>query len=92
MHSKPILMRPDEAMPIKRAASHAGKHICTIRRWVEQYGIGRQSGKHATVEVTRIGLDMVLQGDFEALELLRAGERNHPDVVRYFDFAGLPAS
>lgn len=87
---KPVLMRADEILNIKRAASHARRNEKTIRIWVRQYGIGRQSCAGGPVEVSRIALDMVLHGDMDALEKLREGERGDPDVARYFNFAGLP--
>lgn len=83
-----VLMRRDDICDVKTAVHEAGKSMKTIRRWVRQYGIGRHAGHGAPIEISRIGLLMVLQGDFEALELLRDGDRSHPDVLRYIREVG----
>jgi len=83
-------MLADEVLLIGRAAHHARRNERTIRRWVKAYGIGRHSSRTAPLEISRPALDMVLHGDFVTLERLRANERSHPDVARYFDLAGLP--
>ncbi|WP_378944416.1 hypothetical protein [Mesorhizobium sp. ANAO-SY3R2] len=85
-----ILSRPGETLRIEQAAHHATRNTKTIRRWCFLYGIGRQAGPNAPLEIHRVALDMVLHGDFDALELLRQGRRDHEDVARYFDLAGLP--
>lgn len=87
----PILSRRDELMDVKTAADYAGRSDKTIRLWCRDYGIGRQSGPSATFEVNMIGLEMVLHGDFAALEMLRAGDRMAPEVRRYLDHIGLAA-
>lgn len=87
---RPILMLADEILLIGRASDYARRNERTIRRWVKAYGIGRHSSRTAPLEISRPALDMVLHGDFETLELLRANERSHPDVARYFELAGLP--
>lgn len=88
-HPRPILIRQDEIMNAARAAAHAKRNVKTIRQWCKVYGIGRQSLGGGPLEVSRIGLDMVLHGDMEALEKLRDGKRDDPDVIRYFHFAGV---
>lgn len=88
---RPVLMRPDDICDLKFAAHYSRKNIKTIRRWVKTYGIGRQSSPQAPVEISRIALEMVLQGDWEALELLRVGKRSEPSVLLYLDFVGVPA-
>ncbi|MEC5322758.1 hypothetical protein [Aurantimonas sp. A3-2-R12] len=85
----PILMRPDECLNIKRAADHARKCDRTIRRWIKQHGIGRQSADGGPYDVSLPALEMVMHGDLDALELLRAGHRSLPEVRRYFEFLGL---
>ena len=87
----PILSRRDELVDVKTAADHAGRSDKTIRLWCREYGIGRQSGVGATFEINLIALEMVLHGDFQALEMLRAGDRMAPEVRRYLDFIGLAA-
>lgn len=86
---KSILMRPDEIINLKTAADYAKKDHSTIRRWCKRFGIARQAGRNSPLDISAVGLEMVLYADYEALELLRAGERNHPDVVRYFDHLGI---
>jgi hypothetical protein len=87
---KAVLMRRDEICDVKTAAYEAGRSVKTIRAWAEMYGIGRQSSPTSPIEISRIGLLMVLQGDFQALELLRNGERSHSDVLRYIREVGVP--
>lgn len=82
-------MRPGEVLSLKRAADHAGRDDSTLRRWAKIHGIARQAGRNARLKFSAPGLEMVLQGEFDALEHLRAGRRNHPDVVRIFDHLGL---
>ena len=88
-HPQPILIRADEVMNVDRAAQHARRNPKTIRIWCRRFGIGRQSCDGGPMEVSRIGLEMVLHGDTEALELLRSGDRSSKEVIRYFDFAGI---
>lgn len=87
--ARSVLMRPDEVRDIKSAADYAGRDDRTIRRWAKRYGIGRQSGPGAPIEISLPALDMVLHGEWEALEKLRAGDRSNPDVIRIFDHIGL---
>jgi hypothetical protein len=89
--SVPLHIQPDEVMTVTAAAAHAGKCEKTIRRWIADYGIARQSMRKAPHQVSRIALDMVIHGDWPALERLRAGDRNHRLVQWYRQFAGLPA-
>lgn len=89
-HPWPILMRKDDIILMKRAEDHAGKTDKTIRNWCRQYGIGRQSCPGAPIEISAPALEMVLEGDMIALELLREGNRTHPRVKRYFDHLGIP--
>ena len=86
----PILMKPDECINIKRAADHARKCDRTIRRWIDNHGIGRQSVGGGPWDVSMPALEMVMHGDLAALEKLRAGQRSAPEVRRYFEFLGLP--
>ena len=87
---RPILMKPDETLDVKSAADHAGRNDKTIRRWCSEFGIGRRPLSGGQYEVSLPGLEMVMHGDAEALELLRAGDRSAPAVRRYFDLLGLP--
>ena len=87
----PVLMKPDDATNIARAAYSVGVSEKTVRRWFKSYRIGRQSSRSAPIQISLPATHMVAAGDIEALELLRAGERNHPVVRRYLDFLGIPA-
>lgn len=87
----PVLMRPDEIWRVDQAAHYAQRDPKTIRRWCKEFGIGRQAGSNAPLEISRVALEMVLQGDSAALELLREGKRTHAAVQRYFDHIGLRA-
>lgn len=69
--ARSVLMRPDEVRDIKSAADYAGRDDRTIRRWAKHYGIGRQSGPGAPIEISLPALEMVLHGEWEALEKLR---------------------
>lgn len=83
-------MRRDEVISIKRAAAHAGRSVDTIRRWYHDHGIGRQAGASAPVEISIIGLEIVIHGDWAALDAYLAGDRGSVLVMRYFDHLGLP--
>lgn len=85
----PILVRPEEALNVKRACDMAGQTDKTIRTWCKKYGIGG-SMPGAPLKISAPGLKMVQHGDVAALELLRAGKRSHPRVKRYFDDVGVP--
>ncbi|MCD1644803.1 hypothetical protein [Aurantimonas coralicida] len=86
----PVLMRRDEVICIKRAAHHARRSDRTIRRWIKQHGIGRQSAGGGPYDVSLPALEMVIHGDLDALEILRSGQRSVPMVRRYLEFLGLP--
>jgi len=86
----PILFDHAEAVEIKEAAHRVRRSEKTVRRWVSRYGIGRQAGDRAPIEVCVVALVMVEHGDFPSLELLRAGRRDAPEVQRYLNHLGLP--
>lgn len=87
---RPVLMKRDDVINLERAAFQAKRSTDTIRRWCRKHAIARQSCPNAPLEISAIGLEMVLHNDLEALELLRQGQRSHPDVQRYIDHLGLP--
>ncbi|WP_245509783.1 hypothetical protein [Rhizobium leguminosarum] len=87
----PILMRRSDIIALKTAVDRSGKSDRTIRNWCRFFGIGRQSSPGAPLEISAPALEMVLHGDLEALEMLRAGDRSGHQVRRYFDHLGLPA-
>jgi hypothetical protein len=86
----PVLMRPAEVLSLHRAAVHAKKSEVQIRRWCKRYGISRQQTQTSPHEISLVALEMVLHADWDALELLRTGDRSSPQVKRYLDFLGLP--
>jgi hypothetical protein len=79
---------PREAISTKEAAERAGKSVGTIRNWCEWHGIGRQIAREW--HVSRVALEMLLEGDDAALVLYHAGERNSETVARYFSQLGGP--
>ncbi|MCC2612627.1 helix-turn-helix domain-containing protein [Neorhizobium petrolearium] len=84
----PILIKNGEEINIKQACHLTGKTDKTIRKWCKWYGIG--GAMHgAPIRISAPGLWMVFHGDPAALELLRAGKRNHPRVLRYFNDVGV---
>lgn len=94
----PLILKPDEALPIAEILRRLpnigfGLKVCdrTVRRYFKRYKLGAQSVGNAPIYVSYPGFYMVLHGDFEALELLRDGHRDHPRVRRYFDELGVPA-
>lgn len=85
----PILVKREDIVNVQRGAYLIGKSEKTVRRWFNEYALGRQSSRNAPLEISLPGLHMVAAGDMAALEELRAGNRAHPSVVRYLEFLGL---
>ncbi|KAB0676708.1 hypothetical protein [Aureimonas leprariae] len=88
---RPVLMRLEEVVGVKDAMRLSGKSEVTIRRLCRRHGLARQTTPSAPLEISRTGLEMVLHGDLDALEMLRAGERSAPPVRRYLEFLNMPA-
>lgn len=88
----PILGPRIEWIRLKEAIARTGLSDRTLRYWCRRHGIGRQSSKGAPIEISLPALEMVMAGDFEALEYLRAGERWHPSVQRVLLYLGLAYS
>ncbi|MBO9100342.1 MULTISPECIES: hypothetical protein [unclassified Rhizobium] len=84
----PILMKPTDIVGMKRAEQLSGRDARTVKRWCLDYRIGHQSTPNAPWEISGPALVMIRHGDFDALELLRAGDRACPQVTRIFDFTG----
>ncbi|PWI54811.1 hypothetical protein B5K03_08815 [Rhizobium phaseoli] len=84
----PLLVRPEEAVNVKRACELSGKTDRTIRDWCRQFGIGGAMAG-SQLRISAPGLMMVVHGDVAALEFLRQGNRSHPRVLRYFDELGI---
>lgn len=80
---------PDEVMTVAEAAAHAGRTEKTIRRWISDFGIARQAVRNSPHQVSRLALEMVMHGDWPALDALKAGDRGHRLVLWYRKFAGL---
>jgi hypothetical protein len=73
-----------EAISVQVAARKAGKSPRTIRLWGEEHGIGRRIAG-GSWKISRVALQMLLDGDRAALDLYQAGNRRHPRVVAYFE-------
>lgn len=86
----PLLMPQDEVISLKRAVADTGKSPDTIRGYHRDFGIARQTRPNAPLEISAVALQMVLHGDTDALDLLRAGERSHARVLTYRRLVGLP--
>ena len=77
-----------EGLTIEEAAEIAGKSVRTLRLWCEQYQVGRRVGGGSWV-VSRVALEMLLDGNAGALRAYLSGDRSDPTVVHYFQRAGL---
>jgi hypothetical protein len=84
-------MRRTDIISLKEAVYRTGKSEKTLRNWCRDFAIGRQTCPSAPIEVSAPALEMVIHGDFEALALLREGNRQHDAVRRYFDHLGIVA-
>ncbi len=78
---------PCEVYTLASAAKRAGKAANTIKNWCEKYGIGRRIGGRWAV--SKVALEMFLEGNKRALNLYLSGNREHSDVVAYFDRLGI---
>jgi hypothetical protein len=76
-----------EALSIEQAAERAGKSASTLRNWCEQHGIGRRIG-NGHWEVSRVALQMFLDGDRNALACYHRNNRD-PILMGYFEHVGL---
>jgi hypothetical protein len=86
----PLLFGRDECINLKRAAAYANRSEKTVRRWVDEFGIGRHAGgPTGRIEVNALALAMLVHGDIPALNRLKSGDRQHPDVRRYADHLGI---
>lgn len=77
-----------EGLTVEAAAEVAGRSVRTMRLWCEQHQIGRRIGGGPWV-VSRVALDMLLDGDEQALRAYLAGDRESPTVVAYYEREGL---
>ncbi|WP_267360600.1 MULTISPECIES: helix-turn-helix domain-containing protein [unclassified Methylobacterium] len=77
-----------EGCSVEEAAEIAGKSVRTMRLWCEQHHIGRHVGGGPWV-VSRVALEMLLDGDHVALNAYLSGNRSKQTVVRYYERIGL---
>lgn len=86
----PLIVKADDVILMKRAIDRTGLSDKTIRRHFDRYRLGAKAGKNSPLHISLPGLVMVAHGDFQALELLRDGQRGHPRVARYLQDLGIP--
>jgi hypothetical protein len=79
----PVLMWPEEILTLQQAAFRAKRSEKTIRRLCREFGIGGRSASGGPLQISAPALEMVLSSDLPALDLLRDGRRDAPEVVRY---------
>lgn len=80
----PIIVRRYEEIDVKAAMTLTGWSDRTIRRAFKQHRLGAKADRNSPLRISEPALVMLKHGDHDALELLRAGEREHPAVARYF--------
>jgi hypothetical protein len=88
---EPQILRPfnrAEAISVDEAARIAGRSPRTIREWCQIYDIGRRiAGRWA---ISRIALQMLLDGDGEGLVAYLKGDRSSACVTQCFAHCGVP--
>jgi hypothetical protein len=77
-----------EGMELRAAAEHAGRSESTLRGWCVRHGIGRRIGGGNWV-VSRVALQMLLDGETDALFEYHLGNRSDARVAEYFVRLGL---
>ncbi len=77
-----------EAVTLRLAAEIAGRSESTLRSWCQKDSIGRRVAG-GPWQVSLPALLMLLDGDENALEAYRAGDRSSERVLGYFFRAGL---
>lgn len=80
---------PDECLTLQQAAVRARKSPGTIRNWCEGEGLGRRIGGKWCV--SKVALEMYLDGEAAALARYLDGNRESKEVVSYFSRFGLVA-
>jgi hypothetical protein len=79
---------PQEAIGIAEAARRAGQAERTLREWCPLHKIGRKiAGRW---KISGPALDMLLEGDGEALKAYLSGDRHTHLVRSYFERRGIP--
>ena len=76
-----------EALTLQEAAARAKKSPGTIRNWCESEGLGRRVGGKWCV--SKVALEMYLDGETGALARYLAGDRQAREVVSYFERFGV---
>lgn len=76
-----------EALSVSAAAARAGVSVGTIRNWCDWHSIGRKIG--GVWKVSKVALQMYLDGDRRALELYLAGDRTDDRVRAYYQGEGI---
>jgi hypothetical protein len=79
---------PNEVLTLQQAADRAKKSPGTIRNWCEAEGLGRRIGGKWCV--SKVALEMYLDGEIGALARYLEGDRQAIDVVSYFKRFELP--
>ena len=80
---------PREGLTLVQAAVRAGRSPGTIRNWCESEGLGRRIGGKWCV--SKVALEMYLDGETGTLARYLAGDRQARDVVSYFERFGVSA-
>lgn len=79
----PVPMWRMDILTLQQAAHEGRVSEKTIKRLCREQGIGRRSSRGGPYQVSAPALQMALADDREALELLRDGRRDAPEVIRY---------
>lgn len=79
----PVPMWRMDILTLQQAAHEAKCHERTIVRLCHEQGIGRRSSRGGPYQISAPALQMALANDDVALELLREGRRDAPEVMRY---------
>jgi hypothetical protein len=77
-----------EVASLKEAAAIAGKSETTLRAWCNTHGIGRRVAD-GQWSISRVALQMLLEGDLKALAAYHSGDRHSAAVASYFVRGGL---
>jgi hypothetical protein len=78
---------PSEVLTLQQAADRAKKSPGTIRNWCESEGLGRRIG--GKWSVSKVALEMYLDGETGALTRYLRGDRQAAAVISYFERFGL---
>lgn len=79
----PVPMWRMDILTLQQAAHEAKCSEKTIVRLCREQGIGRRSARGGPYQISAPALQMALANDSKALEMLRQGQRDAPEVMRY---------